>query len=131
MRPSLGCTLVLAVPFLAACPDIETDSGGAAGIGTPAPLFQTHPPARSKPANVVGGFSIDVPKETLAPGEEKEPCYIFPLEIQGPSHIVGGARLTVGTGMHHGNIVTRPKTGEGIRPCPPDDGNGQIVGEAD
>lgn len=100
--------------------------GGAAG-GDSGPLFETHPPVKEKPANVVGGFSIELPKETLQPGDETHPCYIFPLEVQGPSRIVGGAKLTVGPGMHHGNIVTRPKTGEGFRPCPPGD-DGDILG---
>lgn len=92
-------------------------------------LFETHPPARSVPAHVVGGFGIQLPEVTLAPGEESLRCHIFPLEIQGPSRIVGGARLTVGPGLHHGNILTRPKTGEGPRPCPPGDGAGGVGGE--
>ena len=45
------------------------------------------------PANVVGGFSIQLPEETLKPGAETFPCYIFPLAISGPSHIVGGGKL--------------------------------------
>lgn len=105
--------------------------GSGAGGGTHGPLFETHPPMKSMPAHVVGGFSIDLPKETLQPGQEALSCYIYPLEIQGPSRVVGGARLTVRPGMHHGNIVTRPKTGEGFRPCPPADEAGGFGGEAE
>jgi hypothetical protein len=120
--------------FLVACSPASDATSGAGGSGggmtTSGSLFQTHPPEKSKPANVVGGFSIQLPKQTLKPGEELEPCYIFPLEVTGPSRVVGGAKLTVGPGMHHGNIVTRPKTGEGFRPCDPNDQAGQFGGEA-
>jgi hypothetical protein len=81
------------------------------------------------PAFVVGGFSVDVPPTTLMPGEETFPCFIAPLTITGPSHVVGGGSVTVGTGMHHGNITSRPKTGEGFRPCPADESS-PIAGEA-
>ena len=47
----------------------------------------------------------------------------------GPSKVVGGGKVTVQKGMHHGNITSRPKTGEGFRPCP-DDGGGIANGEA-
>lgn len=80
------------------------------------------------PANVVGGFKVDVPEATLQPGEETYPCWIAPLDRMGDSRVVGGASLTVTAGMHHGNIVARPKTGEGLRPCPPEEG--AIAGEA-
>lgn len=83
-------------------------------------------PEQSPPPNTVGGFTIDIPETTLAPGEELEPCWIFPLEIEGPSRFVAAARLDTGEGMHHGNITTRKKTGDGIRPCGP--GEGGIVG---
>lgn len=138
MRQSSAALLALVLlPLLPACsPAGNASSSGDTGTGasssstTEAPLFQTHAPQKSKPQNVVGGFSIDLPTDTLAPGEEKEPCYIFPLDVKGPSHVVGGAKLTVGGGMHHGNIVTRPKTGEGIRPCPANDDAGKFGGEA-
>lgn len=81
------------------------------------------PPLGEPPAHVVGGFSITVPETTLAAGQELEPCFIFPLELTGPSRIVGGAVLRTPPGMHHGNITSRPKTGDGIRPCPPGDGD--------
>jgi hypothetical protein len=75
-------------------------------------------PPQAPPPNAVGGFSIELPSVTLQPGDEVTPCYLLPLEIMGPSHIVGGARLTTGgPGMHHGNVVTRRKTGDGIRSC--------------
>jgi hypothetical protein len=77
------------------------------------------PPPKTPPANAVGGFSIDVPPVTLAPGDEQTPCFIFPLEVTGPSRMVGGGALSVGAGLHHGNIVTRKKTGEGMRKCKP------------
>jgi hypothetical protein len=78
-----------------------------------------HPPLAKPPANIVGGFSIQLPTTTLMPGDEQQPCWIFPVDLTGPSRLVGGAKLTVSRGMHHGNITTRPKTGEGIRPCDP------------
>jgi len=77
------------------------------------------PPLAQPPANIVGGFSIQLPQVTLMPGDEIQPCYIFPVDLTGPSHTVGGGKLTVTSGMHHGNITTRPKTGDGIRPCDP------------
>ncbi len=79
------------------------------------------PPLKQPPANVVGGFQIQIPETTLAPGDEIQPCWIFPLELTGPSHIVGGAVLRTEPGLHHGNITTRPSTGTGIRPCPAGD----------
>lgn len=81
------------------------------------------PPLGEPPAHVVGGFSVTVPELLLQPGEEVEPCWIFPLEAAGPSRFVGGAVLRTPPGMHHGNITTRPKTGDGIRPCPADAGD--------
>ena len=88
-----------------------------------------HPPRRAPPAHAVGGFGIDVPEVTLMPGEEQQPCFIFPLDVTGPSRVVGGGSLTVGVGMHHGNITTRPKTGEGVRMCP--DGSDGLSGEGE
>jgi len=79
------------------------------------------PPLGEPPANVVGGFSIAIPETQLQAGEEIEPCWIFPVEPAGPSRVVGGAVLRTSPGMHHGNVTTRPKTGEGFRSCPPDD----------
>jgi hypothetical protein len=104
--------------------------GGSASapVDSRPPFTQGHPPKASPPANPVGGFSIDVPPATLKAGQETTPCYVFPLVVAGPSRIVGGASLTVGAGMHHGNITSRPKTGEGIRPCPADDPG--VQGEA-
>ena len=75
------------------------------------------PSTKGPPANSVGGFSIQLPDAVLEPGEETTPCWLFPLEIDGPSRFVNAAVLRTGPGLHHGNITTRPKTGEGIRPC--------------
>lgn len=98
-------------------------AGCGQGVEAAGPAFSAPArPAKEPPAHTVGGFGIELPPITLAPGEEKNPCYIFPLEIDGPSHFVGGGSLHASPGMHHGNITTRPKTGEGIRPCPSDEG---------
>ena len=78
-----------------------------------------HPPLAAPPANIVGGFAIQLPEITLQPGDEQFPCYIFPVELTGPSHLVGGGKLTTSAGMHHGNVTSRPKTGDGIRACDP------------
>jgi hypothetical protein len=72
----------------------------------------------------VGGFSIQLPSLTLQPGEEVQPCYIFPLAIDGSSRVVGGATLDATPGMHHGNVTTRPKTGDGMRVCSDADAQG-------
>lgn len=89
---------------------------------SPAPTFSKgEKPNASPPAYTVGEFSIQIPQTVLQPGEESEICYIMPLELSGPSHIVGGGRLTTTVGMHHGNITTRKKTGEGVRLCPEDE----------
>lgn len=108
-----------AVAFVAslACGCAE-DEGAAPAL----PAFSAgKPPLKEPPAHVVGGFSIELPGEELAPGEELTPCFIFPLEIEGGSRIVGGGVLHSPPGMHHGNITSRPKTGEGVRPCPEED----------
>ncbi len=111
---------IVALAFLTACGGDEvTTSGSTSGDPPPPPQVDMgHPPRAEPPANIVGGFKIEIPPTTLAPGEEVTPCWIFPLDLMGPSHMVGGGSVTVGQGMHHGNITTRPKTGDGIRPCP-------------
>ena len=106
--PALVLVLVLA--FAAACGEEGGPPTGAPPLGEP-------------PAHVVGGFSLTLPETSLAAGQELEPCWIFPLEPTGPSRVVGGAVLRTPPGMHHGNITSRPKTGEGIRPCPAGDGD--------
>ena len=103
-----NASFVWAVLVLAGC-------GQDAVTPDPEPPVGTDP-TREPPANTVGGFQIQIPDTVLTPGREFEPCWIFPLELVGPSHFVGGAVLRTGPGMHHGNITTRPKTGEGIRP---------------
>ncbi len=110
-----NASFVWAVLVLAGC-------GQDAVTPDPEPPVGTDP-TREPPANTVGGFQIQIPDTVLTPGREFEPCWIFPLELVGPSHFVGGAVLCTGPGMHHGNITTRPKTGEGIRPCPADNGD--------
>lgn len=79
------------------------------------------PPRKERPPFVVGGFSMTMPKVTLMPGEEKSICWAGPMVINGPSHMVGGAVLRVGKGLHHGNVTTRPKrstTVDKVAPCP-------------
>ncbi|MBN4050127.1 hypothetical protein JYT28_00065 [Desulfobulbus sp. AH-315-M07] len=111
MDAKLGGSLVVALLLLTAC-----------GGDTPAPQVEA---PQVDPSDVaVGSFSAQIPDYTLSPGEEAEPCWIFPLEITGPSRIVGGAKLITSSGLHHGNLTTRPKTGEGIRECGPDDIDG-------
>jgi hypothetical protein len=114
----------LCVLLLAACDTTETD--GASG-GSDDPPVGTKP-RQGPPAFVVGGFKVELPPLTVAPGEERFPCFIVPLERTGPSRVVGGGSVSVGKGMHHGNITSRPKTGEGLRPCPDDEG--LVGGEA-
>jgi len=116
MAPVQPRALAFALIALAAC-----GGPGASGPEATAGFTVGKPPRQSAPSNSVGGFSIDLPSATLMSGEEVTPCFIFPLVVDGPSRLVGGASLTVAPGMHHGNITTRPKTGEGIRACPPDD----------
>jgi hypothetical protein len=81
--------------------------GGCSGPSAPT-IPEGRPPLKQPPANAVGGFTLDVPDETVAAGTEAWPCWVVPLTVDGPSHMVGGAALTVGPGMHHGNIVARP-----------------------
>ncbi|NUO54414.1 MAG: hypothetical protein HOV80_36690 [Polyangiaceae bacterium] len=112
------------VLFLLGCEGAD-DGGGAGGSAPEKPVGTK--PRQGPPAFAVGGFSVQVPSITIQPGEELFPCFIAPLERTGPSRVVGGGTVTVGKGMHHGNITSRPKTGEGFRPCPDDGG---LAGEA-
>ena len=59
----------------------------------PPQVNQGQRPLAQPPPNVVGGFSIQLPEEVLEPGDEVFPCWIFPLEVSGPSRIVGGGKL--------------------------------------
>ena len=81
------------------------------------PLHEGNNPLQGPPDFVVGGFEAQLPEMTLAPGEEAFPCWIIPIEMVGDSQIVGGAKLTPDFGLHHGNVTSRPKTGDGIREC--------------
>lgn len=87
-------------------------------------------PPQEAPSNTIGGFGAPIPAQTLAPGEEIQPCFLLPLVIEGPSRFVAAASLTTTEGMHHGNVTTRKKTGEGVRPCGPDEDPGVVGGEA-
>lgn len=75
------------------------------------------PPAAAPPANSVGGFQIELPARTLQPGEETEVCFALPLDLRGPSRMVSAGVVTTGPGLHHGNITTRGRTGDGVRTC--------------
>jgi hypothetical protein len=123
-RARLGVLAAVVATAIAACGG-SGDHGAQAGPVVP----HGEPPAKHAPANAVGGFSIELPPMQLPPGDEQTPCWIFPLDVTGPSHIVGGGALTTGPGMHHGNITTRPATGTGIRPCPTNDGASVVGGE--
>ncbi|MBK6512959.1 MAG: hypothetical protein IPM79_08090 [Polyangiaceae bacterium] len=107
---------------LSSTTDGPRGGGGAGGGGAGGDTPNGDKPRQGPPANVVGGFVAEMPPSTLAPGDETYPCMIIPLELEGPSRIVGGGSVTVGNGMHHGNITARPKTGEGVRPCPAEEG---------
>jgi len=93
-------------------------SGAPATMG-PDPLPEGKPVDARPPDNTVGGFRADLPEAVLMPGAETTPCWILPLDVSGPSRFVGGAHLTVGKGLHHGNIVARKKSGDGVRRCGP------------
>lgn len=122
--------LLLALAASAACGDDPAQGqGGGGGQGG---AYEPPDATKSKqepPTFTVGGFSVALPPTILAPGDETHPCFIAPLELVGPSKVVGGGQMTTTKGMHHGNITARPKTGEGFRSCPPDES--QISGEAD
>ncbi len=105
-------------------------SGGGGGEGAatgPGPRGTLQGP----PVNPVGGFTIELPAFELAPGEEKTPCWISSLDVEGPSMFINAAALRTGPGMHHGNVTTRPATASdvGIRECGPEDPGG-FGGEA-
>jgi Copper type II ascorbate-dependent monooxygenase, C-terminal domain len=114
----------LVTMVLAAC-----GGRGSASQGSAPTFSKGEPPSKEAPADTVGGFSVDFAPVTVAPGEEQFPCIIFPMTLAGPSHMVAGAKLTVGAGMHHGNITARPKTGEGVRACPEEAPNALAGGE--
>jgi hypothetical protein len=95
--------------------------------GPGAQVSKGHPPTRQPPANTVGGFQIDVPPITLMPGEEQFPCFLFPLAIDGPSRVVGGAQMVSGAGLHHANVTTRKESGTGIRQCESSNPGDEII----
>lgn len=104
--------IVVSALILAACAD-------SSGPLTPdeTSLSMGRPPIGKAPENAAGGFAIEIPEETLLPGEEREPCYVFPLDVRGPSRLVTAGVVTTQSGMHHGNITSRGKTGDGVRTC--------------
>jgi hypothetical protein len=109
-------------PILAGAVMCLSACGGQEDV-SPVPVFsEGKPPLQEPPPHQVGGFSAQLPMETLAPGEERQICYVLPMDIQGPSRVVGGGVLTTGPGLHHGN-VTSQKKGDGIPPRPPDGGS--------
>ncbi|MFI5043018.1 MAG: hypothetical protein ACHQNA_14430, partial [Acidimicrobiales bacterium] len=106
----------------------STDAGTATEAGLP----QAHPPLQQGPAHPVGGFSVDLGDPSIPnlvgaaptdpiqvpPGGELFPCVVFPLVLQGTSHIVAAGQLTSSPGLHHGNITMRPSDGmAGIHAC--------------
>src|SRR5262245_8834483 len=68
-------------------------SGCAEETGVNPAFAEATPPPQEIPRHTVGGFSVEMPAITLMPGEERTPCYLLPLEIEGPSRFVGGGRL--------------------------------------
>ena len=110
-RPFCVVSALVAAAALA-CSPMEP-GGGPADPSLP----PGRPPAAAPPANSVGGFDIELPPLTLAPGEEREICYALPLVLRGPSRMVNAGVVTTGPGLHHGNITTRARTGDGVRPC--------------
>jgi hypothetical protein len=125
-RPRRSTPGLALVAVLTAAP--AACGGTEAPGGAPKPaISKGAAPAQGRPANVVGTFAVKLPAVTLQPGQELEPCYIFPLALAGPSHIVGGAKVVTARGMHHGDLTTRKQTtegtdtGKGYRECPPGD----------
>jgi hypothetical protein len=116
------------------------DSSARAGdAGAP----QAHPPLQQAPPNPVGGFSIDLGDPSIPnmvgasvtdpvvvpPGGELFPCVIFPLALQGTSHIVAGGKVVTSQGLHHGNITTRPSDGvAGVHACPNTSWTTDVIG---
>jgi hypothetical protein len=137
--PAALCTFALSLPACSAAKgsgELATpgDAGPAGSLdgGVDGALPQAHPPLQDAPANPVGGFSIDLGDPSIpnivgasptdpievAPGAELFPCVVFPLVLQGTSHIVAAGKVTVSPGLHHGNITTRPSDGTaGIHAC--------------
>lgn len=122
--------LVACVLAVVACGAGSSGSSSGSSSSAPPSYSQGSTPRQAPPDHVVGGFTIQLPAFTLQPGDEQFPCYIFPLDLQGPSHLVGGAQVQTQPGMHHGNVTTRPSTGTGFRPCPAGDQSSLVGGEA-
>lgn len=110
--------------LVALLPGLACSSSGDSAPEPAGYLVTKHPD--HAPANVVDEFSITVPSIHVMPGQELTPCVVFPLEIPAASNIIGGGKLETGPGMHHGNLTTRKKTGDGVRPCDKDDPSNQF-----
>ncbi len=103
---------------------------GCAGCGgTEEASSDSKQPTSQVPQNAVGGFSAKIPEIVLQPGDEKQPCWVIPLELEGDSRWVAAGMLNTQRGLHHGNITSRPKTGEGVRRCGKEE-SGLAGGEA-
>ena len=116
MRPLLAVFALLTGVSCASSPSAVSDGGVDALPAIPVGKS----PRRAKPPHDVGGFSMVMPKITLAPGEERSICWAAAMKLTGPSHMVGGGVLRVGKGLHHGNVTTRPRratTTEVAAPC--------------
>lgn len=115
--------VVLGVLLCAGC----SDAGGRAP-DPPSPPIAPHPvipslpdgkpPPAGPPRGAAGGFRVTLPAMTLGAGAERFPCFLIPIAIDGPSRVVGAAVLRAPAGLHHGNITTQRRTGDGVRACP-------------
>ena len=107
----------------------QTHVDMAAGNGGAPPAVPVgQKPPEGPPAHTVGGFGITLPPVVLAAGEESYPCYLFPLEVMGPSRAVGAAVLRNSLGLHHGNITTVPSDGDdSVHPCPDDEYGSEAI----
>ena len=126
-----GLVSLVAALLVAACGDdaSEPESGGEAGAAGAGGSTMGVRPEQGPPPNAAEAFSVQLPEFTLGPGQEIEPCWIAPLDIT-ESVFVAAASLTTTPGMHHGNVTSRPKTGEGLRECGPEDNAGVLGSEA-
>ena len=107
---------MLFVCWVSCCPPVRRQAMGALPAED-SRLPPGRPPLLRRPRERRGGFAIELPAVTFAPGEEREVCFAVPLPLQGPSRLVNSGVVTTGPGLHHGNITTRTRTGDGVRTC--------------